>query len=69
MTNVDHEYYRIEKITVLKNPNRLVSAAFHHCALCGGVISSMGGPGDGSICLSCGELLKLGKLSKAVIYD
>jgi hypothetical protein len=50
-------YYKIEKVTIIQT---IASAALWHCSLCGSCISGMGGPGNGTLCVRCGDSLQAG---------
>lgn len=52
------EYYELVKRT--HEPGEIETAAMWSCALCGEAIAGMGGPGNGEICVSCGDALKVG---------
>lgn len=41
---------------------RIATACVWSCALCASVIGGMGGPGDGDLCIRCGDLIKSGKV-------
>ena len=56
------EYYELVKKSYETRPGQLVTAAVRSCSLCGTMISGMGGPGWGSICIPCGDDIKAGKL-------
>lgn len=62
------EYYELvrRKIDPPKGGEfRIVTAAVWSCALCGSTIDGMGGPGDGDLCIRCGDLLRGGRLKMA----
>ena len=48
---------------------RMATAAIRDCGLCGGIIDGMGGPGNGSICLRCAEVVKRGEARGAIKWD
>lgn len=48
---------------------RIVTAAVWACALCGGTIDGMGGPGNGEICERCAEVLKSGNARGAIVWE
>ena|ERR1700677_2247564 len=43
-------------------PGMIQTASIWSCALCGNAISGMGGPGNGELCVPCGEALVAGSL-------
>lgn len=58
-------YYQLVRRTLPDTPSRklrIVSAAVWSCALCKQTIDGMGGPGDGEICIACGDDIKAGRL-------
>ena len=57
------EYYELVKQSYETHPGQLVTAAVRFCSLCNTMISGMGGPGWGSICIPCGDDIKAGKLT------
>ena len=57
------EYYELVKQTYEVHPRQLVTAAVRSCSLCNDIISGMGGPGHGSICIPCGDDIKNRKLA------
>lgn len=63
------EYYELTK-TIIPDPVEgeftLVTAAVLSCGLCGGCIDGMGGPGDGVICIPCGDVVKSGQARTAI---
>lgn len=58
--------YRLERVVLDENVNGLVTAAIWSCALCGGIIDGMGGPGNGEICESCAKAIKDGRAGRLV---
>ena len=66
------EYFQLSKVTVQETEPgefRLVNAAVLSCSLCGRMIDGMGGPGEGAICLPCGEALENGGLVGCVLWE
>jgi len=66
------KFYKLELVEIPDpKPGEFVirTAAVWPCALCGRPIDGMGGPGDGEICVPCGDLLRSGKVRGAIIYD
>jgi len=61
---VFYELKRVETST-----DGFATAAIHDCALCGDVIDGMGGPGRGSICVSCAEKIYRGEAKGAIKRD
>lgn len=59
------EYYELRKV-ILPDPQpdefRIATAAVWSCALCCEMIDGMGGPGNGEICVKCGEDIKHGHI-------
>ena len=55
-------YYRLSKETLHHEPERICTAAVWSCSLCGSVIDGMGGPGNGEICVLCGDDIISGRL-------
>lgn len=58
-------YYKLVRRTLPETPPgklRLVTAAVWSCALCKATIDGMDGPGDGEICIACGDDIKAGRL-------
>lgn len=52
------EFYRLQKVAIPEpapGEFRIATACVWSCALCGGMIDGMGGPGDGQICVPCGD--------------
>ena len=45
---------------------QIASAAIMECGLCGRTISGSGGPGDGAICIPCGDVVKSGQARAAI---
>lgn len=41
---------------------RVLTSAIWSCQLCGETIDSMGGPGDGEICVKCGDDIMNGRI-------
>lgn len=66
------EYYELVRKTI-PNPEPgeflLVTAAIWACALCNETIDGMGGPGDGEICIPCGNLLRAGRCRNVVTWN
>ena len=66
------EYYELTRVTIpdLKPGEiRLTTAALITCSLCGGCIDSNGGPGDGPICIPCGDIVKSGLARTAIKWS
>ena len=51
-------FYKLEKVTVNLT---IATAAIWNCSLCGNCIEGMGGPGNGTICVACGDALMAGR--------
>ena len=61
----DTEYYELVRRTIPPpkvGEFRIVTAAVWSCALCSTTIDGMGGPGNGELCIRCGDLIKSGKV-------
>lgn len=59
------EYYELvrRRITPPKDGEfRIATACVWSCALCNATIDGMGGPGDGDLCIKCGDLIRSGKV-------
>lgn len=59
------EYYELVKRHIdppKPGEFRIATACVWSCILCGSMIDGMGGPGDGDLCLRCGDLIKGGKV-------
>jgi hypothetical protein len=70
--NDGHEYYELKRVTIpATKPGefRMASAAVRSCGLCAKAISGSGGPGSGSICIECGDLVKKGQARGAIKWD
>jgi hypothetical protein len=71
-TEMPVEYYELKRVTIedsnLEKMN-LRSAALIVCGLCGECINGMGGPGNGSICMPCGDLVRRGAARGAIKWD
>jgi len=68
----DIVYYELKQTTMpYERPGEFVimTAAVMDCGLCGRTISGMGGPGDGAVCMPCGNELRRGALRGAVKWD
>lgn len=63
------EYYELNRIVIDMDRITFVTAALINCGLCGHMISGNGGPGYGSICISCGDALKRGQLVGCVVWE
>ena len=63
------KYYRLEEAEIVRRKGQLVTQAFILCGLCGSAISSNGGPGSGSVCKPCGDLLRRGELRSCVDWS
>lgn len=50
-------------------PGSISTAAFRLCRECGGVISSSGGPGHRSVCLTCYPLLKIADFAQGHVHE
>jgi hypothetical protein len=51
--NMPIEYYELVRRKV--HFGQIATAAIWGCALCGSAISGMGGPGNGEVCIPCGD--------------
>jgi len=60
------EWYELVKVAVDPMRDWIRTAATRVCDLCGAHIDHMGGAGEGSICIVCGDGLKAGKLRGCV---
>lgn len=56
------KYYVVEPREFTPQRGRICTAAVWSCALCGEIIDGLGGPGDGEICVKCGEDIHAGRL-------
>jgi hypothetical protein len=64
------EYYRLTRVSLPpRDSNSFASAALITCGLCGGMIDSCGGPGDGAICLRCAEVVLSGQARTTIVWD
>lgn len=64
------EYYELKKVTIPDSDGLgIATAAFITCGLCGKAIDSMGGPGNGPICIPCGDIVKSGHARGAIKWD
>lgn len=61
------EYYKLVKVEYERPKGAIVTQAFHSCNLCGGVISTTGGPGEG-VCVKCGDALNSQQLRGCVVW-
>jgi hypothetical protein len=65
-------FYKLERVEI-PDPKpgefRIQTAAFWDCALCGSLIATIGGPGDGEICIACGDFLKTGRARGAIVRE
>ena len=71
MSNIDTEYFRLEKVTIYKPTSDefvIANASVGSCGLCGTMITGMDG-GPDMVCLSCGEALMRGELKTCVKWD
>ena len=62
-------YYKLEKVTIENRPGGIATAAVRSCGLCGTMISGMGGPGSGSVCIPCGNLVKSGQARSCIDWS
>jgi hypothetical protein len=66
------EYYELQRITI-PDPEpgefRIASAALLTCGLCGTTIDGSGGPGDGPICIPCGNVVRRGQARGAIKWS
>lgn len=63
------EYYELKRVTIPDpRPGEMVfaTAALITCGLCGTCIGGMGGPGDGPVCIPCGDLVRHGQARTAI---
>lgn len=66
------EYYELKRITIhdaKPGEFRIASAAIMDCGLCGKIISGSGGPGNGPVCIECGDVVKRGEARGAIKWD
>lgn len=56
------EFYELTRRRIEPAAFEIATAAVWSCAICPTVISGMGGPGNGELCIACGDLIKRGKL-------
>lgn len=65
------KFYELNLVTIKDDPNgfRFATAAILGCGLCGEVIDGMGGPGNGIVCIRCGDELRHGRLKTAVVWE
>lgn len=57
-------YYVLEKRTITQS---IATAALWYCALCGGCIAGMGGPGRGELCEACGDAISQEKFTQGAV--
>lgn len=60
------EYYELVKRKIEEEPENgfsIVTAAVWSCSLCADMIDGMGGPGNGEICVKCGDLILSGQVA------
>ena len=55
------EYYELVKRYIDRHPMQICTASVWDCVLCGTPIDGMGGPGDGELCVECGDNILKGK--------
>lgn len=48
---------------------RIATAAIRDCGLCGEIIDGMGGPGNGSVCVRCAEVVIRGEARGAIKWE
>lgn len=68
----DITFYRLERVTIpspAPDEFQLESAAIMSCDLCGCTISGSGGPGDGVICIPCGDVVKSGQAKACINWE
>lgn len=60
-------YYKLQR-TRLPEPKSgaFLTAALITCGLCGVCIDGMGGPGDGAVCLDCGDAIRSGQARRTI---
>jgi hypothetical protein len=64
------EYYELTKVIIPDSDGvRLCTAALITCGLCAKMISSSGGPGSGSVCIECADLVISGQARGAVVWE
>lgn len=66
------EYYELKRIKIadpVPGEFCIRTAAVLTCGLCGGCIDGMGGPGNGAICVPCGDVVKRGEARTAIKWD
>ena len=65
------KFYELGLVTIKDEQSgfRFASAAIISCGLCGSMIDGMGGPGNGVVCIRCGDELRHGRLRSAVVWD
>ena len=56
------EWYELVKKEWEVHPEQFVTAAMWMCSMCGEAISGHSGPGNGTLCVKCGDDIKSGKL-------
>ena len=49
------EYYELVKRKFIVQPHGLYTAAMWMCTMCGEAISGHSGPGNGELCVKCGD--------------
>lgn len=64
------EYYELKRVSIADTGEPMFrTAALITCSLCGVCIDGMGGPGDGAICIRCGDVVRSGKARNAIKWD
>lgn len=63
------EYYTLQKVAVNKGEARVTTRALLQCDLCGAVIDTSGGPGAGTLCSKCADLVKRGDARGCVVWE
>lgn len=66
------DYYELKSVSI-PDPKpgefQIRTASVMDCGLCGACISGMGGPGDGAICIPCGDVVRRGEARGAIKWD
>ena len=63
------EYYELERVSKELKKGCIVTACCRVCDTCGTMISGMGGPGSGSICVPCGDVLRSGQARSVIDWS
>lgn len=63
-------YYELKPVEErASQPGAFLTAAVRSCGLCGETIEGMGGPGPGSVCVRCAEVVMRGEARGAIKWD